>query len=268
MKTEIITITPEMAKQMLGRNENNRPINWKRVDVYANDMKRGEWKLNGESIIMNGTRLLNGQKRLWACVKSGVSFTTVVVEGVDNDAFDTMDQNEVRGKDQILHIAGVPSARRVVSAIQWYKILADATGKKSVGASRQLVQTTAAQLLKFTEDHASALESVNKTYAAYKRFQCIVPGPFSGLVLFLMFRNEPLIDEFVDGVSSGAGLEDGDPRLALRNRLIDRSAKRDKEKIEHVAFLYVYAWNAFKEGRKISRLSLKGNGTEKLPVIA
>ncbi len=262
-----MTITPEMAKQMLGRNENNRPINWKKVDTYAAAMLRGEWKVNGETVIMNGTRLLNGQKRLWACVKAGVSFTTWVVEGIDNDAFDTMDQNEVRTKDQILHIAGIPSSRRVAAAIMWHAILSAAEGKKTISAASQTINVTASEMRQFAKEHDVVVDSVNTCFNAYKRFQCMPMGPLTGLHIFLRLRNESLLDEFMEGFSTGVGLDIGDPRLALRNRLIDRSSRRDKESLKHVAALYVYAWNAFKEGRKMTRLSLK-NGLDKLPAIS
>jgi hypothetical protein len=267
MKAEIITITPEMAKQMLGRNENNRPINWKKVDIYAGAMSRGEWKLNGETIIMNGTRLLNGQKRLWACVRSGVSFTTWVVEGVDTDAFDTMDQNEVRTKDQILHIAGIPSSRRVASGITWHAVLSAAEGKRTISSASQIINVTASEMRSFVEKYEWVGDTVNTVFMAYKRFPAMPLGPMTGLHIFLRLRNEARLDEFLDGVSTGVGLEAGDPRLALRSRLIDRNSRRDKEGLQYVAALYVYAWNAFKENRKLVKLQLR-TGLDKLPAIS
>ena len=50
--TGIITITPEMAEQMLKFNTRNRPVNQLTVDDYALQMKKGLWRLNGEPIII------------------------------------------------------------------------------------------------------------------------------------------------------------------------------------------------------------------------
>jgi len=44
MKTELMKITPEIAKEMLERNTHNRKISMVRVNVYADDMARGGGK--------------------------------------------------------------------------------------------------------------------------------------------------------------------------------------------------------------------------------
>jgi len=41
MKTELMKITPEIAKEMLERNTHNRKISMVRVNVYADDMAMG-----------------------------------------------------------------------------------------------------------------------------------------------------------------------------------------------------------------------------------
>ncbi len=47
---------------------------------YANAMKSGEWKYNGESIkVCTDGSLLDGQHRLEACIESGVTFDTLLV---------------------------------------------------------------------------------------------------------------------------------------------------------------------------------------------
>jgi hypothetical protein len=266
MKSEVITITPEMAKEMLGRNSHNRPIKWDIVNLYARMMYEGRWKLNGETIIMNGDRLLNGQKRLHACVKAGVSFTTWVVEGVDTNAFDTIDQNEVRSRGQILSIAGIPNGAKVATGLQWAQIIQAAAGKKTVTAGRNSTRLSASDLREIADGNDQITNSVRSVDVAYKRFTPIVGGPLVGLHYVLSLRDEPMLQEFMSGLAEGIGLAEGDPRLALRNRLIDRKAKRDKESMDHVCSLYVYGWNAFKEGRKLSKMMLKAG--EKLPFVA
>ena len=79
-------ITPEQEQQYLDNNAKHRPIKDKKVAEYMMEMQNGEWRLNGKTICFdwNG-RLLNGQHRLSAVVRSGVSLTTVVVRGLDPD---------------------------------------------------------------------------------------------------------------------------------------------------------------------------------------
>lgn len=69
MRTKVMDITPDIAKEMLERNLNNRSVSPSRVDMYADDMARGEWQANGEAICFNESgNLINGQHRLMAVV--------------------------------------------------------------------------------------------------------------------------------------------------------------------------------------------------------
>ena len=39
-------ISPAQAQEMLTQNQNNRPVNWHRVEQYAEIMKQGKWQLH------------------------------------------------------------------------------------------------------------------------------------------------------------------------------------------------------------------------------
>ena len=59
------------------------------------EMQDGKWRLNGKTICFDSTgRLLNGQHRLSAVVRSGVTLTTVVVRGLDPDLVPVNTTNE------------------------------------------------------------------------------------------------------------------------------------------------------------------------------
>lgn len=80
MKTELINITPEMALDMLSKNSANRRVRQSRVQFYAEQMKKGNWHLTGQTITFdkNG-QLLDGQHRLYAIVESEVTLPFLVV---------------------------------------------------------------------------------------------------------------------------------------------------------------------------------------------
>lgn len=66
-------ITPCVAQEMLKHNKANRPINWNKVEEYADIMAAGKWELHAQGIVLDGEgNILTGQKRLWAVVYSGV----------------------------------------------------------------------------------------------------------------------------------------------------------------------------------------------------
>lgn len=85
MNFTIENITPEKAIEYLGHNIINRGISPNTVLKYADDMKNGAWQLNGQAIIFNKSgRLIDGQHRLSAIVKSGVTVTMAVIRDVED----------------------------------------------------------------------------------------------------------------------------------------------------------------------------------------
>lgn len=85
-------ITPELASKYLEANKANRRIRAHKVEMYARDMTAGRWQLNGQGISFSSSgMLLDGQHRLHAIVKSGVSVQMNVVRGLDRTAGATMD---------------------------------------------------------------------------------------------------------------------------------------------------------------------------------
>lgn len=86
IKMIVCDITPDIAENLLERCEFNRTLKVKQVNDIANYMNRNEWKLNGEAIVFTKSgKLVNGNHRLHACVKSGVSFKSVVIVGIEDD---------------------------------------------------------------------------------------------------------------------------------------------------------------------------------------
>lgn len=67
-------ITPEVAADMLTRNDGNRPLRPRTWQGYAKDMLAGKWRQTHEAIAVTASgRLINGQHRLTAVVHSGMS---------------------------------------------------------------------------------------------------------------------------------------------------------------------------------------------------
>lgn len=91
-----VTITPEIAQDMLIHNK-NRKLRNKRVDDLANEMTKGNWRVSNDDICfdVNGN-LINGQHRLNAVVKSGVTIQAFIKYGLPVESFDVMDTPQNR----------------------------------------------------------------------------------------------------------------------------------------------------------------------------
>jgi hypothetical protein len=89
-----VLIDPALAKEYLALNTENRPPKPVLVDRYAADLKNGKWFDTAPATPIAFTwsgNLINGQNRLMAIVKSGVSMKCQVMEGCDPKAFEFID---------------------------------------------------------------------------------------------------------------------------------------------------------------------------------
>lgn len=111
IKTEVIEVTPEMAGEWMDRHWERiankkfkqRPLSISRVMRYAQAMKDGHWRLSPEPIVIdvNGD-ITNGQHRLEAVRKAGVTVMMTVTTGWDPDTIEVMDQGITRSNAQLL----------------------------------------------------------------------------------------------------------------------------------------------------------------------
>ena len=119
MKVGVEVITPSKAKEYLEHNHINRNINKARVTAYANDMKRGAWQTNGESIKFNKKgELIDGQHRLSAIVLSNVEVATLVLKDIDND-INLYDRGRTRDVKDALIIDGMS---RDIASNMWVAV--------------------------------------------------------------------------------------------------------------------------------------------------
>lgn len=97
-------VTPDVAKTMLQKNTRNRPINWHKVDEYAEVMRNGQWRLHDQGIMLDvHDNILTGQKRLWAVIKANVNVYLRVSRGNPADTATVIDR-------------GVPQSSRDLAA--------------------------------------------------------------------------------------------------------------------------------------------------------
>ena len=119
--TSVITITPEMAKELLEQNTNNRGISPANVQKIASDMLSDGFKLNGETIkIYDDGSLADGQHRLMACVLSGKPFQTYVIRGIKKDVLHTIDAGKTRNTVEALNMTGCGIKSLMVPGLNWY----------------------------------------------------------------------------------------------------------------------------------------------------
>jgi len=264
-KPEVMTITPDIAREWTLLNTRNRPVRYNRVAQLARDMAAGKWELNGESIKLaaDGT-ILDGQHRLYACIKAEVPFETIVVRGLPMEVQDTIDTGAARKMADQLTLRGETQAALLAAITRWaFKWLHGV--RSSSGSADQ--EPTHAEMLALLEADPAIHDATAWAGAARQRFRS-VHGSVYGMAWLLFHGSDHLAAEvFLEKVLTGEDMTAGHPALALRNRIWRaREAGERLNQYQQLAYM-ILAWNAFKEDRplKVLQLPKKGIGPKNYP---
>lgn len=255
-EVRLVDVTPRLAQEWLGLNTSNRRVKTHQVVAYANDMRAGLWRMNGEAIKFSGHpgapgELLDGQHRLYAVMKSKVTVQMLVVFGVAKGDQVTMDSGAKRSVADDLVIAGHQNSTAVASAAML--ALRVQHGRLAGGG----VFTNAA-VRAFVDDNPE-LEDSASVAARYAR-RTDVPMSKVAYSHWVWSRIDVAdATAFWRDAAEKAGLVAGDPVLALTDRFAD--ARRKREQIPHAAQLSMIfrAWNARREGKTLRFLRMNSS---------
>lgn len=134
METQVMTITPDMAREWLKLNmKYNRPVMKSTVHGYARQMRNGTWSLTHQGIAFdeNGA-LIDGQHRLNAIIEANVPVQMNVTKNVcrkDGEVF-TIDMGRKRTYANVIQMGGITdpvykNTGTYVSAFIRYKLPGD-----------------------------------------------------------------------------------------------------------------------------------------------
>lgn len=236
MNTKQMTITPELARRWLGNNPTNRKISQARVDQYARSMTASQWQANGEAIKLDvDGALLDGQHRLAACIKAGVSFDSLVISSLPREVFVTLDTGAKRSHADLLSIQGTKHAAAVAGAIRWVVAY-----RKGLLATGKGIKLHATEVIQFVETNPDLIVSVNRAYPASK-----VLAPSLGGALHYLFseKDREAADRFFADLANGANLAETDAVLALRKKLLTARSSRYKPAISEVFSWCIRSWD-------------------------
>lgn len=253
------TITPERAADLLKANTHNRQVRVKMVRLYADEMRRGAWRLNGESIKIAKTGvLLDGQHRLEAVVRSGVTIQSLVTRGLDADTFTTIDTGRKRTPGDTLGISGVKSSNSAAAAIRSYATFA----ARSITSARKSAEDkgmTSEQVLRFYNDNADDVNtavSVSRGYVI-KSYNLVSGSIIAGLYLYLLIDKRHPGGKIVNFINAAFGDTDTDCKslTELRRRLVRHKTGSRKLAAYYIKAVTAKAWNNYILGRNSIGLS-------------
>ena len=260
------TITPDEARRLLERNQGNRNLKETAIRRYMADMTSGDWMLNGEAIkIDRDGNLRDGQNRLTACVRANVPFTTTVVTGLDPNAQASMDQGVKRtNADAVTFAFGTRYAALMASVAgadrAWHQY-----GPVAAYTTSGNHTLSAAQTLEWLESHPNISEDLaaDATDAARRMGGLLTPRAFALTLLRLREVDRAMADRFLHLLVVGAGMDEDDPILVARNRLMRLKDAKAPQAVR--AAVVFKAWNKWRIGARVKVIGWSPDGEFPLP---
>jgi len=251
--TETRWVTPEQAAKWLDTlNVGNRAISPGEVRRWADKFHLGRYQCTHQGIAFDPDgNLIDGQTRLAGLALSGVPgawFQTTY--NLPRSTFDVMDAGRARQAGQL--IPGPHAAAKAASArlLLSFPRLAVPTRKVDI---EEIIDSYMA--------HRDAIDSTailaNQVYRA-TGIQAATHGALLAIVTSSGGPAASLVAPWVEHLVTGAGLDAGDPRLALRNRwsVEGRALSTGGNGRFSGAYLLTRAWNAYATSQPMTRLQL------------
>lgn len=265
LSVQIMTVTPQVAKELLKGNRHNRTLRRGHIFYLASNMRKDEWELAQPLLISKDGRLLDGQHRLRAVIESNVPCDFITIKGFDyNRVFGKLDDTARRTVADWLHQSGVANPTIVAAVVRMCHNELSGRNPFSKSNRNKLSGPGALAFLEMYPEIEEACASGPGTInTLLPRSMCCY--------LYLKFRNSDpkLADLFFVDLVEGKRKGEGDPVWLLRDRILrDREAKERLGDIQKAA-LIIKAWNAEKNDEPLHHLRWinKGDRPEKFPAI-
>lgn len=254
-------ITPDIARMMLENNIGNRPVSKDTVECYARLMQNCEWSITPDAIGFdtNG-RLINGQHRLMAIIKSNTAQTFFVVDDLPLDAFSVTDEGKKRNASDILFIGRkIKNCTTMASIIRSYIVLSK--GKRSEGTGNRVIAPNNEQVLKKYDEHTYVFDKIcDATMKYHAKLNILKKSEIGSIFAYLVFDKNYKFDYvkyFFDELFYG---NNGDYNISLlKERLIKDKLKNYTIKYAAKLSLIAKVWNAYVEGKVYKSLRYKQN---------
>lgn len=254
----LMTVTPKLASEWLGKNRKNRNLRPALVSRYARDMKAGRWEVTGESVKFNTDgHLTDGQHRLAAILQANTSVDLFVVRDLNGHSQDFMDTGARRTTADMLKLNGKQNATELAAAVRF--AMNWQAGNIKTSASTLTLTPTHSETLAFVGTDARIEWAATRARHFYDNgLRSIKPSVLAFCLWIMADEDASAANTFFQSMADMTTDGPGDPRYALLRRL--HSMKDEKATQVFQATAVLKAWQAWRKGEKLSKVNAAGHG--------
>ena len=219
----VVDMTPELAQEILDRPHINRRVNTHRLARWTRVMSAGLWMLGPSIMLDDDGALVDGEHRLTAVIRTGITVRMVVEIGVSRAAFPHLDNGLPRSTATALALSNggqYTNAGMVAAALKMLKVYALKSAEPSRGWAMccTIGRLEAWQTLLWNEkypgvgDWAVAARRVAEACPIVSSHSAALTALYLGSLI-----SPERTESFVHAVTEGVHLQPADGPLVLRN---------------------------------------------------
>lgn len=248
---EYVDITPELADEWLARNVINRNLKQGSIDAYMRDFASDSWPDTAEPIKLCWFgNLLDGQHRLTAIKKLGITKNLVVAFGLDPAVQKYLDSGVKRSAADMLRMMGNTTNPVAVASAARLAILMER--RRSAPVDFKVRGATHPEIYRFLEEHPDFAD-ICDNMATYTHIH-LIPSVKNYVGWRLFDLDADAARKFFHGLNSLSGMDEDDPRLILSRRLSRALVRPPRD--ETLAMIF-RTWNAYRTGRPLNLLRIQ-----------
>jgi len=267
-----LVINKEHAAEWLKKNGSNRSILKTHVAFLQSQMDAGEWQFAADPIRFSGNfeRLIDGQHRLTAFIQSILpEIKLLVVSGLNESAFDTMDTGKARTAGDVLGTYGYENPTNIAAAVKMALLIkkGGVALKATLGVNNKKSKssTTNHAVKLFVEQNPAIIDACKQGKRFYNDFPSMSPAEYSAFYFLFSEKDANMAFDFFNSFSKGSNLSELSPVFALRKKMESNKLSSTKMIGKMKQSLIIQAWNLYRRGKEVKRLQF--NPGDALPEI-
>lgn len=254
IRTQKKTVTPKIAEDLLEKNTANRPVSRREVDRLRRVLESGAWRMNGETVKLSRSgRILDGQHRLMAIAESGVAADMIIITGLEDESFSTIDQGRKRSGGDVLFIRGVKRHAAVsVACATLYRILKN---RPIFGGVDQIPPYAIDEIFNRHPDIEQSVQLAAELAAKGSAVMGVGHIAAFHYLIAHVFGQSKKADAFVENITIGAGLDESSPILSFRKRVFEARQRKNVMQSQAKLALLAKIVGMYIEGRSVKALT-------------
>jgi hypothetical protein len=243
---EVMQITPTDAAAWLKANCKNRPVRKRHVQSLADQMKAGQWQLNGQGIVIShDEQVLDGQHRLLAIIECGLTIPSLVIYGITPEAFKTIDTGAVRSGADALFLEIEDVNNGIIKAVAGAATYCMRLERGTLHSHRTISNT---DVIEYVKDHPSLIQCAEQLTEYPRDARPMTLSALSALYEMFGRKHQAQATTFIERFCTGENLQRTDPEFILRAAFMRNAERAAKLPLRARMRMVIKAWNWIRRG--------------------